>query len=107
MPAVILIVFAMIFPVVAIMLRRTWAWWIPGAVLVVGMFITFGMIEPPEDDILGALANGVLVIAGLGLGVLSLISFALGGIKRNNVKAFEFAAPNVIEPLPTARVVRG
>lgn len=107
MPALVLV--AMILPVIAIMLRRTWAWWLPGALLVVGMFITFGLIEPPEDDIggIGALANGVLVLAALGLGALSLISFALGGIGRNKAKAAESGATAPIEPPPAARVVRG
>jgi len=73
----------LLVPAVAVLLRHTKAWWIPGAVLLVAAGIAFTEVEHVKDDVIGAMANGLTFLGGLGLCALSLIAFVLGGIKRN------------------------
>lgn len=76
---------------------------IPGVLVIIGACVTFGMIQPVHDDVggIGALANGVLAVASVGLAIYGLILLALGGrLYRKRERRHE-------SPLPVATAVAG
>lgn len=77
-------IIAILLPFGARALRRTRIWWMPGSLLFIGAIAVLGQTESTHGDVGGmqALANGVLTLTGIGLGILSLLAFALGGWSR-------------------------
>jgi hypothetical protein len=82
--------------------RTQWSL-LPGILVIVGACVTFGLIEPVHDDIggMGALANGVLTLAAIGLSIYGVILLAVG--------AKLYRKPERRQPttLPAATVVAG
>ena len=93
----------------AFVLGRTRAWWVPGAVLVIGALVMFGSMEDTTGDAggIGALGNGVLALGSIGLGFVGVLLIVFGAVRRGmTTKLDETTASAPAEPLATARVVR-
>jgi hypothetical protein len=71
------IVTLLALPYLAYELRRTKTWWIPGAALAAGAFGVLAM-RVPHGDGCDSIANGLLVLAAIVLGIVSLLAFVLG-----------------------------
>ena len=82
--------------------RTQWSL-LPGILVFAGACLTFGLIEPVHDDIggMGALANGVLTLAAIGLSIYGVILLAVG--------AKLYRKPNRPQPssLPVATAITG
>jgi hypothetical protein len=76
---------------------------IPGVLVIIGACATFGMIEPVHDNIggIGALANGVMAVAAIGLSIYGLILLAIGG------RLYRKPERRQVSPLPVATAVAG
>jgi hypothetical protein len=87
-------------------LRRTALFWLPGAALVVLGIVAFGSISDTHGDVggIGAMANGVMAIAGmLALGYAGLC-LLLGGIAYGRASRSRRGIPQHVE-FPTATVI--
>lgn len=102
---------AILLPFGARALRQTRIWWMPGALLFVGAIAMFGQTESTHGDVGGmqALANGVLMLTGIGLSVLSVIALASaaglaqGGPQPNPCRSSQLRSPQLSRP--TARTI--
>lgn len=81
MAFVLIVVFFLL--VLVRVLRGTRFAWLPGVLVIAGAVAVFGMMEPVEDDMvgMGALANGMLTLASLGLGIFGVILLCVGANK--------------------------
>jgi hypothetical protein len=88
-------------------LRRTVLFWLPGAALIVLGLVAFGSMSDTHGDVggIGAMANGVMAIAGMiALGYAALC-LALGGLARSRASRSRQSVPPRVE-LPPATVVK-
>ena len=68
----------------------------------------FGQMSSPHGDVggMGALANGVLSLGGIGLVVAGLMALVAGGVGQTKKPPVDATPPDADVPLPTATVVQ-
>jgi hypothetical protein len=98
----ILGVFAL--PFIAGALKRTPAWWVPGAVLLLGAVAMLTQMEDTHGDVggVGAMDNGITFIGSCIVTIVGLIALRVGAGNA----AFRRARAEERQALVTAKVVR-
>lgn len=94
--------------VLSLTLSSTKAWWVMGALLLVGAAAIFLSIRPVEDDIggIGAMGNGIAAIGAIVLGMLGTIVLVLSAWARNGFLVRQKGKQTPAVELPRATVVQ-
>jgi hypothetical protein len=87
-------------------LRRTRLFWLPGAALVVLGIVAFGSMSDTHGDVggIGAMANGVMAIAGMLAFGYAALCLVLGGLASGRASRSRQGVPLPVE-FPPATVV--